>query len=477
MAANFNVHPHVANFFYGYQPENLWYLLFDYNRRDLGPAGFDKSRKEKAKEGDEREVGYLSGMFSGFDYVLATIDEPLSRNYLRDLHSRALSMTVEEMHGGDYRDPFMPNLGYNVGVISSGLTVTGPRRNVTLAGLKGLRDKIRNGDNYFRIIFKEDETHITPLVVDRLLKSGLLAMEEETLYEHKGHMNNSLEALKRDDLSDEEFFKKVRVENTAVIIRVACSQADLFRRLDSIIDLFHQEMTAPQISEEGKIRAIAICLHEILLTHPFPDGNGRTMALLLNKLLLQYNLCPAILMNPTIIDAFSIKQLSAAIGKGQYTFKICYRRPYFGPGKVIFLKNNPNVTALFIYTAVAAATQWDTINVGDRKGIMNLFLAELCSTISMTIEQIKDIKIELRQRVRDATYERGRFGFFSNAGNMFSEVARNAIYGKYKEAVYLIFDGNKYGIDFRILAGNSKGYKNNHSSSNDAHPRKQRMEC
>lgn len=476
MAANFNVHPHVANFFYGYQPENLWYLLFDYNRRDLGPAGFDKSVREMDKVKGEREVGYMSGMFSGFDYVLATIDEPLSLNYLRNLHSRVVSWTIRRVHGEDYRDPF--NCTTPAGVIRSGLTATGLRRNVTPAGLKELRNKIRNGDDYFRLVLEEDyDEHVECLRTDRLVQAdGYLQDDQDKLYKHKEKLKNSMEAVKREDLSDEDFFNKVYVEDTAFIIRGACSQADIFKRLNNIIDLFHGEMATAQISEEGKIRAIAICLHEILLTHPFPDGNGRTTALLLNKLLLQYNLCPALLSNPTIIDAFSIKELCAAIKTGQGNFITC-SIPYSGPGKFIFLKGNPNVTALFVYTSVASATKWDTINVGEQNDAMNLFLAELSTTISMTIDQIKTIKLELRKRVRAATYKRESFGFFSNAGNMLSEVARNAAYGEFKKALYRIFDSSKHGIDFRILAGNNRtGYQDNPLSSNHNHLPEQRMQ-
>ena len=172
------VHPKVAKHFQDYPPERLWYLLFDYNRRNLGPAGFDRA-PPVLQEGelDEHEVGYLASMFSGMNYVLGTIDTPLSLRYLEELRNVAVSRvtqevndiasaetTIERKHSAGYRD--------GGGAIFTGLVsmpLENPRRNATRAGLAELRDKIREGDAYFRIVFDKAEYHagIDPTKLDK----------------------------------------------------------------------------------------------------------------------------------------------------------------------------------------------------------------------------------------------------------------------------------------------------------------------
>ena len=557
MAADFNnIHPRVAERFRGYPAENLWYLLIDFNRSFMGPGCFDKPNKqeevaarqtiwgvdldefeeeldeqrpdEQERDGDkqgeqqqgEREVGYLSGMFSGFNYVLATIDEPLSRDYLRNLHQYAVSQTVQNNFGGDYRDPLVRNLQLsmrNRGVITSGLTVVGLRRNVTFQGLKELRAKIRGGDNYFRIMLNhsKDDCYLMVFQLDHQIKSGFCPRgSEEELRGHQEAVNTALEILKKDDLTDEQLYDRIKKEDSAVIIRFACSQVEMFARIDNIINVFHTSMAAQGISEAEKIRAIATCLHEILLTHPFSDGNGRTMALLLNKLLLQYNCSPSILDNPTIIDAFSIEGICNKIREGQRTFE-CYKHiPYSREGEVIFLKGNPNVAVLFVdtamapirnvdrinisdrqeamnlflgeleqidsmdaqqimakrkdifvYTALMSLPHWNEINVGDRQGTLNLFLRELQQTNFMSARQMETKMEEIKDRVSAAIYKRGHFDFFSNRDSLVSEVTRSAISGRVGKAIHMVWQGNQYGINFSVLAANNNRNQNNHAVS------------
>lgn len=73
---------------------------------------------------------------------------------------------------------------------------------------------------------------------------------------------------------------------------------------------------------EGKLQAIADLLRTIEVSHIFPDGNQRTVAfLMLNKLLIENNLPPALLDEPVMFDGFvPLKEMGKQIKKGMANF-------------------------------------------------------------------------------------------------------------------------------------------------------------
>lgn len=457
MALYDSVHPKVAEHFRGYPLERLWYLIFDYNRRFMGPAGFDQPSPEDiqargAQGRTEHEKGYMSSMFSGLNYVLATIDEPLSIEYLQELHDAAVSKSMREtLRGGVMKEEPIHERGYRETYgryISVGLTGEGVRRNVTLAGLRELRNRIRNGDNYFRILFQED----IPKVNMDVLSFGEKPIPDD---------------LDKKEISDEEMYNMIREgknEHDLYTIRFGCDPKEMFNRLETIINEFNQSIADPGISDDEKIKIIAICVQNILLTHPFLDGNGRTMSLLLNKLLLQHNLSPTIIENPTMIDAFSVAELCEEIKKGQDVFRAQKSKPFFPDQEVqetgisvMYLKDNPYVAALLVHAAADCLTSWSRTNIGDRKRTVDLLVNDLCANSpELNATRLNEKAQEITEKIFNSTYKKGRFEFLSN-GNMASEVMGSVSHANFGQAAHMIFGGNQYGIDFAKLEhGNKK---------------------
>lgn len=106
-------------------------------------------------------------------------------------------------------------------------------------------------------------------------------------------------------------------------------------------------------SPDDKLRAIVVCIHELELTHPFPDGNCRAIVmLLLNKLLVQNGFLPTLLASPDYFDAFSIDELCKEVTDGIQRFKEVKRLTYKGEQPLIYLAGNPIICHLVILEAV-----------------------------------------------------------------------------------------------------------------------------
>ncbi|QDI05744.1 hypothetical protein E4A48_02740 [Xanthomonas cerealis pv. cerealis] len=94
----------------------------------------------------------------------------------------------------------------------------------------------------------------------------------------------------------------------------------LMARAQKIIDRNARLIrTAP--SEDAKLSAIARCCQGLKGAHLFDDGNARTRGMLVvNKLLLENDLRPALMEDPNRFDGFSIDELIAEIKQCQATF-------------------------------------------------------------------------------------------------------------------------------------------------------------
>ncbi len=102
------------------------------------------------------------------------------------------------------------------------------------------------------------------------------------------------------------------------------SEAEAHGRMNRVLDTFRQNIRAAA-SEQDKLVAIAQCCQELEQAHPFSDGNARTFGfLLVNKLLLESDLEPAMIEDPNRFDGYSAAELAQEIRKGQAQFReIC----------------------------------------------------------------------------------------------------------------------------------------------------------
>jgi hypothetical protein len=99
--------------------------------------------------------------------------------------------------------------------------------------------------------------------------------------------------------------------------------AELTGRIQACLDECRQDCTAAAEGRDVKLRAIALCCRNLEQLHPFPDGNARTIGVLvLNKLLLEQGLPPAALEDANRLDAYSVAEVMQEIKKGQERFAL-----------------------------------------------------------------------------------------------------------------------------------------------------------
>jgi hypothetical protein len=93
-------------------------------------------------------------------------------------------------------------------------------------------------------------------------------------------------------------------------------QMQFARRIEEILDRFNRTVTIA-VTDDQRLRAIALVVRELELLHPFADGNCRAFAcILLMQLLLTHNFPPAILANPNLDAECSLEQWIDEIRKG-----------------------------------------------------------------------------------------------------------------------------------------------------------------
>lgn len=405
----------VLHYFGDYPLDRLWYLLIDYNRREeLGPLGFDTSERDT-------EQGYLSGMFKGLNYVFESIDTPLSLRYLETLHEKVIDKVTKvevvsqgaQAHGKGFRKDTTP--------VEFGFTPTGEKQNVTEAGFIELLDHVRSGNSYFRVELND---------FSRL----------------------DQKALESEQRSDQELYKVMMQMGGSVSI-LPKGPGVLNDRISKIIENFQVSMSNPQVtSNDDKIRAIAICIHQLELTHPFDDANCRTMSLLLNKLLIQHELGPTILENPNRIDAYSIDELVDEIKKGQTCFSNQIsngaQRNYDQGQNVIYLENNPAVSALLVYQTMASMPiKWHEVNIGDRQCAIEIMTGKVASAqTALRANDIQPIKENIQKRVLATTYEKPRWQVTPMRGLFYRDVMEKVVSGRPAEAIQSFRSGNRFGV-------------------------------
>ena len=110
---------------------------------------------------------------------------------------------------------------------------------------------------------------------------------------------------------------------------------ELMGRIQDCLDDCRRGCAAAARDTRLMLRAIAACCQDLEQLHPFPDGNARTIGVLvLNKLLLEQGLPPAALADANRLDAFSVEEVVREIEVGQERFGQVVKlmtRPRAGP--------------------------------------------------------------------------------------------------------------------------------------------------
>jgi len=271
--------------------QHRWRLLLDACEQSKGASVYETS-----------EPGYLDSMFLGLGHLEATLNDPLSLELLVNLHDKAITkahntFTYIDETGIEQviKEPIEPGIRDHYGT-EFGLVTKGEGTNCSKQGLIELLQKLKTEDPYFSIQSSDLRHRYSAETLKDLSDDALRAIAEEI--------------TKSDSL------------NYAISIHIIGGQEAIKNRVQQIIQNYHCAIKLTASNEQEKIKAIATCIHELELTHPFYDGNCRTMAiLLLNKLLKQQGLSLCILYCKDRFDAFSIDELCQEIITGQQRYQ------------------------------------------------------------------------------------------------------------------------------------------------------------
>lgn len=223
----------------------------------------------------ENERGYLASTLHGFNYMLSTLNQPLTADLYEKLHDTAVDGVHER---NQYNSSSEFDKGYRDCGVTFGL-VTGPGGNATVAGLHEFSQSAKQDGGWIELTLPTGNGNDGA--------GNLLAVEKSA-------------AQCRQKAAD--------------IIATYQQEIVQARAVDDQVD-------GDGARETAILTAIAKCCQDLDQHHLFSDGNIRSVAFLtMNKLLLQEGLKPTIFNDPNDIDMHSVNEIVGLIRAGQQTF-------------------------------------------------------------------------------------------------------------------------------------------------------------
>ena len=273
--------------------------------------------REKYLDYVERENGYGPCLLNAY---LAAFEEPkdgkITIDLLKKIHKYAMAFQqdAEQLKTTFSAVPIAPVerfISENQQFVDSGY-------NITSAGLNEL----------IHHWFISDE--ISPLSFIYKLRGKI--QEEHHLYKKDSKLHQTIlsdKGIQNNILNEASFIKAVN--------QIYVTPGDYYlislekephitlgfvneKILKKIIGDYEAAMEIAHTDNE-KITTIAKYLQRIQQFHPFKDGNARTIYVLLNKLLRDYNLPLTILLNPNRLDGWSLNEVVGMITQGQIHFR------------------------------------------------------------------------------------------------------------------------------------------------------------
>jgi len=214
--------------------------------------------------------GSLSGLHKSFEHMLDTRDQELTGKYIEDLQK----VSCQNSFTVDLQNAFKPNVDEDIHLffLEQARTPQGFRDGTTNLGL--------------------DSRNVTP---------------------------GGLQALKDDQ---QRLGYRLTEENGRVELEFAQETPEVCeQRANAILGTYHQEIENAQ-DDDQKLNAIGKAIQDLYRSHLFKDGNTRTVVVnLMNRMLLDNGLSPAILNDPKVAATCSLSEFVQHIKDGQTTFE------------------------------------------------------------------------------------------------------------------------------------------------------------
>jgi hypothetical protein len=307
-------HPQFKNL----NPSDAWRMLIDSGTTD----------KRRSEFSFENEPGYMAGMYRGFNHMLQAdlSGRKMNADLLNDIHSEALHgvmaiTTFSDMLAAKM-DSGIASLMFDMAKSDRPAGYGFVREDPNEHYRDGRSSVFGLGGDAFGTITPEGFEEIIERSKDPA-STFKIVPHKETKDEPKNHIlvpgisDPSIYSSKAIYTIVQKFAGGVSHVDDVVHPPVAAVKA----RVDTIFTEHHARISAAT-SEDDKIKSIASCCAELERTHAFNDGNARTIGfLVVNKLLLEAGLPPAMMEDPNRFDGFSADQLAGEIKKGQAAFR------------------------------------------------------------------------------------------------------------------------------------------------------------
>lgn len=270
-------------------PHEYWKFFIDVSQWDKNdPLVFDK----------EDSPGYFRQCSMTLLWMIRTLSQPLDLDYIINLRNIA------------YHDNIQKKRGLALDNVSSGIG----KKSFTKAGLEQLINDTNtvDGPAYYFII-----------------DSGILPRKIR-LWECYSNVDDILQSIQEDaEVSlcrghpdQKEHDHSISFVTESFLTNLV---SDVTDRANHYLDCYKKNIDQAKTIDE-KLEVIVTLVKHLHQFHLFWDGNGRTFCFfLLNRLLIQENLTPTIVEDPSYFTGWSVEELVTQVKEGQQRFlSLCH---------------------------------------------------------------------------------------------------------------------------------------------------------
>lgn len=247
----------------------LWKLGTDARDHSYGRSVYDEGLHRRIHIGMQ-EPGYMDGMETALAFVLRSADVDLTTDFIGQVHRIACYFS-ELPDAQDHQQFYPSHAGY----------------------LRILND------------FTSEQG------IREVAEWGVWKDPNFCLYGDSATLNSN---------NVTEFLAQLEEKKKLVMGRDGSQNTGEY--IGEYIQKYNQWMTEAGDDENKKLIAIAKLCRLIDCSHPFADGNIRTVRLLMLMLMIRNNLTPTMMMDPNIMDGYHSSEIVRAIKEGQHTYEL-----------------------------------------------------------------------------------------------------------------------------------------------------------